>query len=64
MRPDDDGFAAAHWGLARAYEGLHREKKAFEELKKTVQLDATNLDARVKMGDDCHCFRQGQARDS
>lgn len=46
----DDGLAAAHWGLARAYEGLQRGQEAFDELRKTVQLDANNLEARVKLG--------------
>ena len=46
----DENYAAAHWGLARAYEGLQRGQEAFDELKKTVQLDANNLDARVKLG--------------
>jgi tetratricopeptide (TPR) repeat protein len=46
----DDNYAAAHWGLARAYEGLQRGQEAFDELRKTVQLDANNLEARVKLG--------------
>src|SRR2546425_12298826 len=46
----DDKFAAAHWGLARAYEGLQRAQEAFEELRKTTELDADHLDARVKLG--------------
>src|SRR4051794_9949492 len=46
----DDGLAAAHWGLARAYEGLQRWGEMVEELRKTVDLDANNLDARVKLG--------------
>lgn len=46
----DENFAAAHWGLARAYDGLQRGQEAFEELRKTVQLDPANLDARVKLG--------------
>ncbi|MFZ0063062.1 MAG: tetratricopeptide repeat protein [Pyrinomonadaceae bacterium] len=46
----DDNYAAAHWGLARAYEGLLRAQETFDELRKTVQLDANNLDARVKLG--------------
>lgn len=46
----DEKFAAAHWGLARAYEGLQRFQETFEELRKTTQLDPENLDARVKLG--------------
>jgi len=46
----DDQFAAAHWGLARAYEGLQRFSEMIEELKKTVELDQNNLDARTKLG--------------
>lgn len=46
----DDNLAAAHWGLAQAYEGLGRIQEAFEELRRTVQLDPNNLDAKVKIG--------------
>src|SRR4051812_35480419 len=46
----DDNLAPAHWGLARAFEGLGRFPEMFQELQKTVQLDANNLDARVKLG--------------
>lgn len=46
----DESLAAAHWGLARSYEGLQRFQEAFEELGKTTELDANNLDARVKLG--------------
>ena len=46
----DEKFAPAHWGLARAYEGLQRFQEALEELRKTTELDANNLDARVKLG--------------
>lgn len=46
----DETLASAHWGLARAYEGLQRFQEAFEELRKTTELDANNLDARVKLG--------------
>jgi tetratricopeptide (TPR) repeat protein len=46
----DDKLAAAHWGLARAYEGLQRPQEAFEELQKTTQLDPNNLEARTKLG--------------
>ncbi len=46
----DEGLAAAHWGLARAFEGLLRFPEMFQELEKTIQLDANNLEARNKLG--------------
>ncbi|MFN2531058.1 MAG: tetratricopeptide repeat protein [Pyrinomonadaceae bacterium] len=46
----DDKFGPAHWGLARAYEGLQRLPEMLEELRKTIQLDQNNLDARTKLG--------------
>src|SRR5438874_8758194 len=46
----DERLADAHWGLANAYEGLQRYQEAFNEMKQTVDLDANNLDARVKLG--------------
>ena len=46
----DDKLAQAHWGLARAYEGMGQFTQVFEELRRTVALDANNLDARVRLG--------------
>ena len=46
----DDNLAAAHWGLAQAYEGLQRFPEMLDELRKTVALDKSNLDARLKLG--------------
>jgi tetratricopeptide (TPR) repeat protein len=46
----DDKLAAAHWGLARSFEGLERYQEAFEELKLAVVLDPNNLEARVTLG--------------
>jgi tetratricopeptide (TPR) repeat protein len=46
----DDKLAQAHWGLARAYEGMEQYLQAFEELRRTVALDANNLEARVRLG--------------
>ena len=46
----DDKLAVAHWGLARAYEGLQRAPEMLDELRKTLALDTTNLDARIKLG--------------
>ena len=45
----DDKLAAAHWGLARAYEQLGRGVEVFEALQKTVQLDPANSGARLKL---------------
>src|SRR6266481_1523375 len=46
----DDKLASAHWGLARAYEGLQQLPEMAGELKRTIQLDQNNLDARLKLG--------------
>src|SRR4030095_6339761 len=46
----DDKYAQAYWGLARAYEGLQRAPEMIEALRRTVLLDANNLDARTKLG--------------
>src|SRR3982751_5320148 len=46
----DERLADAHWGLAQAYEGMQRFQEAFDEMKQTVELDANNLDAQVKLG--------------
>lgn len=46
----DDRLAAAHWGLAQAYEGLGSGPQMFAELKRTVELDGNNLEARVRYG--------------
>ena len=57
----DDKLAAAHWGLAQAYEGLQRFQEAFDELRKTVELDPNNLDARVKLGNFYLAAARGRA---
>jgi tetratricopeptide (TPR) repeat protein len=46
----DDRSAPAHWGLARAYEGLGQFQQAMDELQRTTQLDQNNLDARTRLG--------------
>ena len=46
----DDKHADGHWGLARAFEGLERFPEMIDELRKTINLDQNNLDARVKLG--------------
>src|ERR1043166_6073259 len=45
----DDNYAAAHWGLARAYEQLGRANDYIEELQKVVKLDPNNVDARLRL---------------
>ena len=46
----DQNMGAAHWGLARAYEGLQRYPEMIDSLRKTLELDKTNQDARLKLG--------------
>ena len=46
----DRDSVRAHWGLARAYENLGYFNETLEELRKTVELDETNLDAKAKLG--------------
>ena len=46
----DGKFANAHWGLARAYEGMQRYQEAFDELRLVVEQDKDNLEARVMLG--------------
>ena len=46
----DSKSAKAHWGLARAYENLGQFNDTLEELRKTVELDDKNLDAKAKLG--------------
>ena len=48
----DEQLTAAHWGLARAFEGLQRFPEMLDELRKTVSQDKDRnyLDARVKLG--------------
>ncbi len=46
----DKDSAAAHWGLARAYENLGQFHETVDELRKTVDLAPENLDARAKLG--------------
>ncbi len=46
----DSTSAKAHWGLARAYENLGQFNEVLDELRKTVELDDKNLDAKAKLG--------------
>src|SRR5919202_1259392 len=45
----DDNLAAAHWGLAQAYEQLGRGSEYIEELQRTVKLDPANVEARLRL---------------
>ncbi|HEX8636906.1 MAG TPA: tetratricopeptide repeat protein [Pyrinomonadaceae bacterium] len=46
----DKDSAAAHWGLARAYENLGQFYETLDELRKTVELAPENTDAKAKLG--------------
>lgn len=46
----DETSAPAHWGLARAYEGLQRFPEMITELQKTLEHDKNHLEARIKLG--------------
>ena len=46
----DKDSAKAHWGMARAYENLGRFNETLDELRKTVEIDGANLDAKAKLG--------------
>jgi len=46
----DKDSAKAHWGLARAYENLGQFNETLDELRKAVELDDTNLEAKAKLG--------------
>ncbi len=46
----DKDSADAHWGMARAYENLGQFNETLEELRKAVELDSTNLEAKAKLG--------------
>lgn len=45
----DDRLAAAHWGLAQAYENLGRVGEAVDELQQTIKLDPNHTVARLKL---------------
>lgn len=46
----DPDSARAHWGLARAQENLGQFNETLDELRKAVDLDRTNLEAKAKLG--------------
>jgi len=46
----DPSSAAAHWGLCRSYENLGQFNEAFDEIRKTVEIDPNNLDVQAKLG--------------
>lgn len=46
----DKESAAAHWGLARAYENLEQFTEAFDELRRTTELAPENLEAKTRLG--------------
>ena len=46
----DPDSAKAHWGLARAQENLGQFNDTLDELRKAVDLDGTNLEAKAKLG--------------
>ncbi|HUS12394.1 MAG TPA: tetratricopeptide repeat protein [Pyrinomonadaceae bacterium] len=45
----DDKLAPAYWGLARAYESLQRLPEMLEALRKAIDLDQNNLEAKNKL---------------
>lgn len=46
----DNYSAQAHWGIARAFENLGEFNETVESLRKSVELDPDNLDAKAKLG--------------
>ena len=46
----DASSAKAYWGLARAHENLGQFNETLEALRKAVELDSANLEAKAKLG--------------
>jgi tetratricopeptide (TPR) repeat protein len=46
----DKTSAEAHWGMARALESLGQFNEAAESLRRTVELNPENLEAKIKLG--------------
>jgi tetratricopeptide (TPR) repeat protein len=58
----DGNMAAAHWGLAQAFEELQRFPEMVDALRRTIELDKNNLDARLKLGNYYLLLSKGQAQ--
>jgi tetratricopeptide (TPR) repeat protein len=58
----DGNMAAAQWGLAQAFEGLQRFPEMVDSLRRTIDLDKNNLDARIKLGNYYLALSKGQAQ--
>ena len=59
----DDKLAAAHWGLARAFEGLERFPEMLDELRKTgvtIVLVEQNARAALAVADYGYVLEMGQ----
>ena len=64
----DDKLASAHWGLARAYEGMIGENpqlvnQFIAELRRAIELDPDNLEASVRLGNYYMAFYQKEKDD-
>jgi Tfp pilus assembly protein PilF len=59
----DDRSAPAHFGLARAYEGMGQIPQAMEEYGRTINLDANNLQARTSLAN-IFVFAYQQSKDA
>jgi len=59
----DDRSAPAHWGLAQAYEGLELFPQAVQEMRRTIEVDPNNLDARARLGNYYLLAYQGQKKE-
>ena len=59
----DDSLAAAHWGLAQAYEQLGRGNEYVEELQRTVALDPANVPARLRLAS-AYLIAYGRRKDA
>jgi tetratricopeptide (TPR) repeat protein len=46
----DRNYAPAHWGMARAYEGMGFVGETIDELRKTIEADPGHLEATCKLG--------------
>jgi len=46
----DKTSAEAHWGLARSYENLGQFYETLENLRRSIELNSDNLEAKTKLG--------------